>query len=353
MADFCMAAFLFTNIVVLATFNNDWEGYEREYDTLKEVSDYGWYTAVLISRSYGLSYTQFYMIIQSFIGLSILLTTKFFYGKEYTLVMLFVLCLLMPNLSILIRYYLAFSLFLLCLICYCKNRRIIAVIIGVISFTVHSGIVLIYLVFLFKIIVSKYECRIQKLIKLCLIFSVLLFVLQTFLFNILDSLGLSVFSIYKDVVSSAQSAIFMLVMYYLVFMYAIILSKWMLNTQKDLSIQHMMLITANLYTLPFISLSKIQIIFFRLYEPLLLLSFISILQFQYNFFNKYKKGKGKNTDSFPLGIISNASIFIVFFLVVSLKYYIMGLFTGGSEWLYYYRDIILSNENSILFYVFK
>lgn len=348
--DLCLAAFLYVNFVVLATYNNDWDGYESDYNTFRELSDIGWNTAVAISRNIGLSYVQYYMIVQSFIGLCFLYAVYYFYGKEYTLVIVFILLFLMPNSSILIRNYFAFSVFLLSLIAYCKSNRIVAAVLGAVSFTIHSGIIMLFPLFFFKRIVAKYEQRLPKLIRYCLIISVALLLLQTLLFSILESVGLSLFSVYKDDISTIQSAAFMLLLYFGVFTYAIVLSRWILRMYNNLNKKYLIMTSASMYSLLFIGLSRIQIIYFRLYEPLLLISFISILEFQYNC---YRSSRLPKVNSFPFNFINNITLILIVVFMAFHKYYLLGLFTGGSEWLSHYTDIILSNEHNILFYTFK
>lgn len=349
--DICLAAFLYVNIVVLATYNNDWEGYELQYNTLDNFTDLGWSWVMVFAQGFGLTYVQFYMIVQALIGFCFLYTVKYFYGRDYTLVMLFVLFFLMPNSSILIRNYFAFAFFLLSLISYCKSKKSIAIFWGVISLTIHLGIIMIFPIFFFKRLVLKYQSDISILIRKCLLFTVVLYLMQTLLFSILGSVGLGVFVTYQSEVSSIQSAAFMLLLYFVVFLYAIQLSKWMLKVNEHLSTKNLMLISANLYTLVFIGLSRIQILYFRLYEPLMLLSFISILTFQYKYYRVYNKQNKQvvEKDAFLSRFAKSSTIFIMIVFMVLHKYYILGLFTGSSEWLRYYRDIILSNEHSILF----
>lgn len=327
--------FILYDILALSTYNNDWDAYEQMYLGVFDSSDFFFQYLISFANNIGLTYSQFYTVVQLFIYICCILFYLKFVKRGMILLLGVLLIVASPNLPILIRYYLAFSIFLLSNITRINGNKTLTCFLLLIAFFTHSAILICFpLFFGVWYLEKKRQERIYcKLLALALLIGVIKF----FIFDFLTSVGLNVFSSYTDDVASVSSTIFMDCLYFSWFCSCYYIHS---KVKKTCSLwyqdkQYMFLYSSVLYPILFVFISNIMIVQFRLYEPFVIISLVYML---------YAKNKYLNQNIKVIGLIV-CLLFLSFFM----KYILLGLMTGGiSEWFVHYSEIILSNDRSII-----
>lgn len=330
-----LVLFVMYDVLALSTYNNDWDGYERMYLGTFESRDFFFQLLIGYANKINLSYSQFYTLIQTFIYTVCVFYTFKFIRNGALLLLGVLLIVLSPNLPILIRYYLAFSIFLLSNITYIRGLKITTAVLLLLSFFTHSAIIICFPVYgLFWYLRLK---KTEKLYKKLFFLSIVIGVAKIFIFAFFVHIGLNVFSSYTNDIASILSTIFMDCIYFSWFCASYIIhSKVAIrcSTYKQ-DKQYVFLYSSVLYPILFILISNIMIIQIRLYEPFVLLALIYML---------YARSKYLDRSTWVISII----VCILFFTFI-MKYILLGVLTGGiSEWFVHYNEILLSNERSIL-----
>lgn len=323
-------------IIGNATFNNDWQAYEILFEGIKVTNDLFYFFGFELFRSMGLAFVDFYLCNQILIYILILFFIFQFSSKYLFLVVFTILIVACPNFSILLRYYTAFTFFLVSAYHFkISQNRILAYFFLFCSFISHFGALILLGIFA----IFKYF-KIQTSIKSVLIIGLGLLLIKEILFGLLISFGIGSFSIYvtEEETSSLRGGV-LVVLPYLPWMFFVYWQhRRLLNKNKDIQSDRKYVFLYQLSILPFflIFLSIFnQIVQHRYVEP------FSIVWCTYLCYSlRYDENKLKR-------FLGGLWIFILILISFYLKYFLPLTLIGRSEWLFYYLQILNSNSFEI------
>lgn len=329
-----LCIFLLYLVLGSATFNNDWIAYEELYDGLKPTYDLLYYFSYKIFNFFNFSYESFYTINQLGIYLLFIFFVNKFTPKYIFIVVLSLLVLAAPNLSILLRYYTAFSFFLVS-VYYLKmtNNKFAGYFFLILSITSHFGAIVLFL-FLYA---YRY-LKINKGFRYVFTIALLLWLSKSIVFIVLNFLGIGSFSLYIEDESSFRGGVFASLPYlpWMLFIYArhSYLLRRNLHIKEDR--QYLFLYKLSLFPFIFIVLALfLQIILHRYLEPFIIV-WCTFLCYSIRF---SKKRVAK--------CVLVVSIMLTLAISFYGKYFLPLKLLGDSEWLIHYLEILNSNKFNI------
>ena len=329
----CFVAFYL--IIVCATFNNDWIAYQSLFDGQKPTNDLLYAIGFRLFASIGYSFENFYFVNQIFISLALLYFISRFVPKYIFLVTLSILFIAAPNLSILLRYYNAFVLFLIAIYFFNKDKKYISYFLFFMSIISHFGIIILIL-----FVVVKNKIKVKSNIKNIAIIATVLWLVKDFLFLVLTALGIGSFVIYiEEEKSSFVGGIFAMTPYLPWVVFVLMRHKHLVKTQietLETDKTYMLLFRLSSFSFLFLVMAIFtQIIMHRYVEP-----FVIVWSMYLCYTIKFQK----STFSTYLFLFK---FLIVLFLSFYLKYIFPIQFNGISEWTIHYLEILLSNKYKI------
>jgi hypothetical protein len=323
-------------IIGSATFNNDWIAYEESFEGFKPTRDLLYYLGFLFFRTYGFSFSDFYLWNQVLIYTLVLFFISRFTNKYLFWVVLAILVIACPNLSILLRYYTAFSFFLLAVyILKVTKNRLMGYTLLCLAFLSHFGTIILLGVFL----VFRYF-SIERSIKPVLAIAFVLWFFREILFGLLIALGIGSFSIYIEDEASLKGGVLASLPYlpWMFFVYLIHSSLRKKNSKIGQDTKYTLLYMLSLFPFFFIILGFFtQIILHRYIEPFIIL-WCTYLCYSI----RYEMIKINR-------LFISFSIFILIIVSFYFKYFLPLAILGFSEWLMHYLQILNSNA----FHIFQ
>lgn len=183
-------------------YTDDMNGYMVEYEEkVTEIgSDIGFVAFENICRNYNVDFYNFYYIS---IAIQLLLFCWVFkrYGVNMIIAMICLLLTSYVQMANQIRYFIAFPLFLLSVYYFfISNKKILSIILAIISLSFHGGIIALYTFVPIYFIFRKKQIPVKRQILLYSISGFIVFVLFQFLFSFIVQVN-SHFSEYNEIAS--------------------------------------------------------------------------------------------------------------------------------------------------------
>lgn len=180
---FCIVFYLFYNI----SYTDDYSVYEAHYNTnvITSYSDLGFITLENISKHLGFNFREFtsaaillQLILFSFI------CVKFHANPSFCLS--FLVCISYVQMANQMRYYLAFPFFIIaCYYIFCAKNRFIGIILSLISFSLHSGIIILMSFYPLYFFILNKQLKFRKIVLVYIIIGTLCYIGFQTGFNIL------------------------------------------------------------------------------------------------------------------------------------------------------------------------
>jgi len=322
-------------VIGSATFNNDWIAYTELFEDVKPTYDLFYFFNFKIFKLLGFSFLDFYLINQCLIFILILYFLTRFTSKFIFVILFAILVIAAPNLSILLRYYTAFTFFLVAsYFLVVKKKHIKAIIFLVLSITSHFGAIILFIFFL-----SYKYLNLKKSLKIVFTIAISLWALKGFIFYIIMLLGLGSFSYYLiGEESSLAGGVFASLPY--IPWIIVVLGRHLYLSRKNIicieNIKYSLLYKLSMFSFFFLILAfSIQIILHRYVEPFIIIwSLYLCYTIQFS---------SKNSTKYFLlsGVIS------LVFVSTYFKYIFPIQIKGDSEWLIHYLEVLNSNRYEI------
>ncbi len=329
-----LCIFLLYLILGSATFNNDWLAYEELYEGLKPTFDLFYVFAYKIFNFFSISYQVFYTTNQLVIYLLIILFLLKFTPKYIFLVVIAMLLLAAPNLSILLRYYTAFSFFLISIYnLKISNNKFIGYVMLFLSVIAHFGAAILFgFLILYKYLTPKNG------FKYVLIAGILLAIFKAVIFGILSITGFASFSYYVEEQSSFIGGVFASLPYLPLILIVYARHIFLLKTNPLIKEDKKYVFLYKLSSYPilflFIALS-LQVILHRYIEPFTIIWCAYLL---------YSVKFARNTfGRFRIIVLLSVAIAVSFYF----KYVLPLNVLGESEWIIHYLEILNSNQHKL------
>lgn len=323
---------LFYFILGNATYNNDWNAYLRIFNGTTPIPDLLYVFLIKFFKYLNYNFENLYFCNQIFIYIVITYFITRFCPSSAFYISLAVLLIAGPNISILLRYYTAFSFFLLSVYFICiKNKKILGFLFLLLSLISHAGIIIFYPFFLL-LRFGKHEINIKKI----LIISIVIWAIPNTLLKTFEFLNFQTFVFYliKDI--SSVSGGILTISTYLPWVILVIyrhksLEKRNIEIKSD--IKYNVSYKLSLYPIYFMFISlPYQITVFRVFEPIIVIWCIYL-------FYTIRYENSINT-KFRFVLLMTITLIISSIL----KYIVPFYFLGFSEWVFHYLEIINSSK---------
>lgn len=319
-------------VIGFVTYNNDWNTYEFRYNNVTDTHDVLYNFLFYNFKKLNFLYKDFYLFNQV---LNIVLLLLFIRNSKNAnnslLVILVVLVMLGSTASILLRFFTCYLFFINAVYYYnIKNRRFIAIILFVLSFTAHFGSAIMIIMFL----LSRYINMKYLNLKYILFIGFIIALLKNIIFEILTTFSNSFIFYTESDSSSIEGGILVALPSIIWFLLILFIAKML---EKKTIIDELYLFLYYFSILPFfllITSFKEQIILLRYIEPFIIF-WVSYIVYSLRFF--------KIRQRIHLIIF----VIIITFISLYIKYYLPFEILGISEWYQHYNELLESNRLNI------
>ena len=331
-------ALVFYLLLYNVTYNSDWDIYSTMFNNSASSNDFLFNFISKLFSARRLEYSSVYKFHIFLMGIGfIYFTSRFSYSSVFAVIITYLLFQLIP-LSNQIRYYVAFSFYLISVYNLIVAKNVFGfTIFEVLSLLSHSGILLMY-PFIYFYYITKSTHYFQKLISYGLIFAGLIFI-----FYLVGLVFLNHFSSYfeQDGLSSFKGGVFSNAIWLLWSLVIYFKNKRLSKSYADIinyDIKYQFLYKLSLYSVIFYPVSIIVQIFSHRYIVASLIVWVTFILYSL----KFENSLFKRLNIISIFLLLNLVTFIYMYF---LPAYILGL--SGND-----IAVELFMANPVFFFLF-